>query len=46
MMLMLHSLIATLREVGFFRPEIASLQEKGAKFFPFISAQIEERKRC
>jgi hypothetical protein len=38
-------LISSLRELGFFRSEIASLQERGAKFYPYVMSKQEGRKR-
>ena len=38
-------LLANLREVGFFQPEVTALQEKEAKFLPYIISKREERQR-
>lgn len=43
--LLCSMLISSLRDLGFFRSEVATLQERGATFYPYIMTKQEERKR-
>jgi hypothetical protein len=43
--LLCSMLISSFRDLGFFRSEIAALQEREATFYPYIMTKQEERKR-
>lgn len=43
--LLLNVLVSTLREVGFFKHDIAALQHKDARFLPYRMIKSEERTR-